>query len=95
MQSTNMFNGEQIPNGAQRTPLDALDKAINTADTSFNSLETLREPEVIREIRVSSPMEMKIPESQGSSAEKAASSTVGSTVPTSLFLFNCGLTNDR
>jgi hypothetical protein len=72
-----MINDEQIPNGngAQRLPLDALDKAISTADTSFASLETLREPEEIREIRVSSPVEMKIPESQGSSAEKAASST--------------------
>lgn len=76
MQSANMFNDEQIPNGAQRSPLDALDKAISTADTSFTLLETLREPEEIREVHVSSPVEMKIPESQGSSTEKPASSTV-------------------
>ena len=87
MQSANMFNDEQIPNGAQRS-LDALDKAISTADTSFALLETLREPEEIREVHVSSPVEMKIPESQGSSAEKAASSTVRQTVPTDLLLIN-------
>ena len=82
MQSTNMLNDEQIQNGGQRSPLDALDKAIGTADTSFSLLETLREPEEIREVHVSSPVEMKIPESQGSSAEKAASSTVRPTIST-------------
>jgi hypothetical protein len=85
MQSANMFSDEQIPNGVQRSPLDALDKAISTADTSFTLLETLREPEEIREVHVSSPVEMKIPESQGSSTEKAASSTVGPITPIDLF----------
>jgi len=92
MQSTNMFGDEQIQNGAQRSPLDALDKAIGTADTSFSTLETLREPEEIREVHVSSPVEMKIPESQGSSAEKAASSTVRPIIPTDP-PFGWGLTN--
>jgi len=74
MRSAELFNGEQMPNGAQ--PLDTLDKAISMADTSFALLETLRGPEEIQEIHVSSPVEMKIPDSQGSSAEKTAS-TVG------------------
>jgi len=77
MQSANMFHDEQIPNGIPRPPLDALDKAISTADTGFTLLETLSEPEQIREVHVSSPVEMKIPESQGSSTEKTASSMVG------------------
>jgi len=85
MQSANMFNGEQMANGTQRTPSDALDKAISTADASFALLETLKEPEVIREIHVPSPVEMKIPESQGSSTEKAASSTVRLNYPRSHF----------
>ena len=88
MQSTNMFNDEQISNGAQRSPLDTLDKAISTADTSFALLETLREPEEIREVHVSSPVEMKIPESQGSSAEKAVSSNVRPIVSTAFLLMN-------
>ena len=75
-----MLNGGQIPSDAQRSPLDTLDEAISTADSSFALLETLREPEEVREVHVSSsPMEMKIPES---SAEKATSSTVGlQTIP--------------
>ena len=77
MQSANLFHEEQISNGTSRSPLDALDKAISTADTSFALLETLSEPEQIREVHVSSPVEMKIPESQNSSAERAASSMVG------------------
>lgn len=77
MQSANMFNDEQIPNGAQRSPLDALDKAISTADTSFASLETLGEPEEIREVHASPPVETKAPESQGSITEKTSASTVG------------------
>jgi len=81
-----MISDEQIPNGAQRSPLDALDEAISKADTSFASLETLREPEEIREIHVtSSPVEMRIPELQGSSTEKAASSTVCPMIPEQLF----------
>jgi len=88
MQSANMFNDEQIPNGVQRSPLDALDKAISTADASFALLETLREPEEIREVHVPSPVEMKIPESQGSSAEKATSSVVRPIVSTDLLLMN-------
>lgn len=81
MQSANMFNGEEIPNDTQRLPLDTLDKAISTADSSFALLETLREPEEVREVHVSSPVEMKIPES---SMEKATSSAVGpQTVPRS------------
>jgi len=81
-----MISDEQIPNGAQRSPLDALDNLISKADASFASLETLREPEEIREIHVtSSPMEMRIPESQGSSTEKTASSTVGPMIPEYLF----------
>lgn len=75
MQSANMFHDEQIPNGTPR-PLDALDKAISTADNNFTLLETLSEPEQIREVHVSSPVEMKIPESQSSSTEKTASSMV-------------------
>lgn len=81
MQSANMFHEEQIPNGAPRSPLEALDKAIGTADTSFALLETLREPGEIREVHASSPMEMKIPESQGSTAEKTVSSTVSLIAP--------------
>lgn len=73
MRSANMFNGEQIQNNAQRLPLDTLDKAITMADSSFALLETLREPEEVREVHVSSPVEMKIPES---SMEKATSSAV-------------------
>ena len=89
MQSANMFNDEQLPNGAQRSPSDVLDKAISTADTSFALLETLREPDETREVHASSPVEMKIPESQGSSAEKASSSTtVRSVIPTDLLLMN-------
>lgn len=76
MQSANMFGEEQIPNGAQRSPLDALDKAINSADTSCALLDTLSEPEQIQEVHVPSPVEMTIPESQGLSTEKAASSAV-------------------
>jgi len=48
-----------------------------TADTNFTLLETLSEPERIREVHVSSLVEMKIQESQGSSTEKTASSMVG------------------
>lgn len=76
MQSANMVSEEQIPNGAQRPPLEALDKAINTADTNCALLDTLREPEQIQEVHVPSPVEMTIPESQGPSAEKGASSAV-------------------
>lgn len=94
MQSTNMISDEQVQNGVQRSPLDALDKAIGTADTSFSLFQTLGEPEEIREAHVSSPVEMKIPESQGSSAEKAASSTVRPIIPTGPLLVG-GLTNIR
>lgn len=77
MQSANMFHEEQMPNGALRSPLEALDKAISTADTNFALLDTLREPEEIQEDHASSPVEMRIPESQGSATEKPAPSTVG------------------
>jgi hypothetical protein len=86
MQSANMFSDEQIPNGVQRSPLDALDKAIGTADTSSTLLDTLREPEEIREVHVSSPVEMRIPESQGLLAEKAGSSTVRPITPIDILL---------
>ena len=86
MQSANTFNEEQTSNGAQRSPFDTLDKAINTAGTCLALLETLREPEEIREVHVSSPVEMKIPESQGSTTEKAASSNVGPIIVIDLFL---------
>lgn len=76
MQSTNMFSEEQIPNGAQRSPLDALDKAINTADNSCALLDTLKEPEQIQEAHMPSPVEMMIPESQGPPTEKPGSSAV-------------------
>jgi hypothetical protein len=92
MQSTNMFGEEQIPNGAQRSPLDALDKAIGTADISCALLDTLRGPEQVQEVHVSSPMEMTIPESQGSSTEKLASSTVSFWFAGAVFgheLINC------
>jgi hypothetical protein len=78
MQSANMFNEEQILNGAQRSPLGALDKAISTADTSCALMDTLGEPEQIQEVQVPSSAETSIQESQGSSTEKVASSTVGS-----------------
>jgi hypothetical protein len=86
MQSANMLHDEQIPNGASRSPLDTLDKAINTADASFALLETLREPEVTKEVHMSPLVEMKIPESQGSSAEKAAASTVSPMTPEHLLV---------
>lgn len=76
MQSTNMFSEEQIPNGVQRSPLDALDKAIGTADISCALLDTLKGPERIQEVHAPSPVEMTIPESHGSSTEKPASSAV-------------------
>jgi len=85
MQSANMFHEEQIPNGTPRPPLETLDKAISTADTSITLLETLSEPEQIREVHVSSPVEMKIPESQSSSTEKTASSMVGLIAPNTFF----------
>lgn len=75
MQSTNMFNEEQIPNSVQRSPLEALDKAINTADTSCVLIDTLKELEQIQEVHVPSSTEMSIPEPQGSSTDKASSST--------------------
>ncbi|KAF9649197.1 hypothetical protein BDM02DRAFT_3186495 [Thelephora ganbajun] len=94
MQSANMFNDEQIPNGVQRSPLDVLDKAISRADTSFSLLETLREPEQIQEIHMQSPVEMKIPESQGSSAEKATPSTDDSSqVPEGQTCLGCKATS--
>ena len=88
MESANTFHGEQIPNGTQRSPLDTLDKAISTADTSFTLLETLRKPEENREPHASSPIEMKIPESQSSSAEKAGSSTVSLTAPNAFLVMD-------
>ena len=88
-----MFNEEQIPNGAQRSPLDALDKAITTADTSYSLLDTLREPEQAQEVHASSPVEMTIPESQGPSTEKAAPSAVSLSAHVCLFrtreVINC------
>ena len=77
MQSANMLHDEQIPNGAPRSPLDALDKAISTADTSFALLDTLSEPEAMREVHTSPTVEMKVLEPHSSSTEKTISSTVG------------------
>lgn len=74
MQSTNMLNEEQMPNGVQRSQLEALDKAINTADTSCVLIDALKEPEQIQEVHVPSSTEMSIPESQGSSTDKPSSS---------------------
>ena len=70
MQSVNMFNEEQISNGAQRSPFEALDKAINTADTSSALLDTLNESEKAQEVHVSPSTDMSTSESQGSSTEK-------------------------
>lgn len=78
MQSANTFNEEQIPNGVQRSPLEALDKAINTADTGCSLLDTLREPEQLQEIHVPSPVEMTIPESQGPSPDNPTSAVCSS-----------------
>lgn len=75
-----MFSEEQIPNGAQRSPLDALDKAITTADTTCTLLDTLRESEQTQEAHVPSPVEMSIPESQSSSTDKPTSSAVSLSV---------------
>jgi len=94
MQSADMFNSEQTSNGSQRSPLDTLDEAISTADGSFALLRSLREPEELQEAHASSPVEMKIPESQGSSVDKSASSTdESSQVPDGQTCLGCRATS--